>query len=303
MTNREMEKLIKHFEDKGYMVHNFLHQAGKIPWHPFKDYFFPPKQQIFKYEKGKYIETLDNSKQVLLGVNVVDLKAFQLWDQVYARDPYYQARLKNTIIVGLSSAPKDKIAYKSFILSFGKDVLEHLRFDLFLCAPTKNNYHCYTGSEDGQKILDDLGYKDYEHINFIGPFHEGQLDKAAIDIREKLKNREVKKIWDDLGKRCIECGRCTYVCPCCYCFEITDDEKGNRYREWSNCFQHEFSEVAGDHKFIHSTAQRIFFYYYHKFVRDMDKYNMPGCVGCNRCSNACPVGIDINKVIKQIKES
>ena len=303
MTSKEMEKFIKFFEKKDFKVHNFLHQAGLIPWHPFKDYFFPPKQQMFKYEKGRYKETLDNSKQVLLGINVVDLKAFQYWDQVFAKDSYYQARLKNTIIVGLSGAPKDKISYKSFILSFGKDVLEHLRFDLFLCCPKKGTYLVYTGSEEGQKLLDEFGYKNYEHINYRGPFHEGALDEAALEIRAKLKNKMVKKIWDDLGKRCIECGRCSYVCPCCYCFEISDDEKGNRFREWSNCFQSEFSEVAGGHKFQTNTAQRLFFYYYHKFVRDMDKYNIPGCVGCGRCTKACPVGIDINKVIKQIKES
>ncbi|MFH1781228.1 MAG: 4Fe-4S dicluster domain-containing protein, partial [Patescibacteria group bacterium] len=255
------------------------------------------------YKDGKYKDTRDRSKQVLLGINVVDLKAISFWDQVFAKDAYYQARIKNTIIIGASKAPKDKIEYKSFILSFGKDVLEHIRFDIFLCCPKGNGFHVYTGSEDGQKILDAFGYSDYEHINYIGPFHEGSLDESAIEIREKLKNRYVKKIWDDLGKRCLECGKCSYVCPCCYCFEIKDDAEGNRCREWSNCFQHEFSQVAGNHKFINSTAQRMFFYYYHKFVRDMDKYNMPGCVGCGRCTKACPVGIDINKVIKQIKES
>lgn len=303
MTKKELQKLVKYFRDEGYAVHDFLAQAGSIPPEPFKKYFFPPRQRIFKYENGRYRETLDRSKQVLLGVNVVDLKAFQLWDQVYARDPYYQARLKNTVIVGASRAPRDRIEYKSFILSFGRDVLEHLRFDMFVCCLSEGEYRMFTGSEEGQKILDRIGHKDYEHVNFVGPFHEGELDRAAIEIRDKLKNRVVKKIWDDLGERCIECGQCAYVCPCCYCFEIRDDEKGNRYREWSNCFQPEFSEVAGRHKFINSTAQRMLFYYYHKFVRDMEKYNMPGCVGCNRCTNACPVGIDINKVIKRIKES
>lgn len=280
-----------------------MEYEGKLPPEPFKKYFFPAKQKILKYDRGNYEEVLDESKQVLLGVNVVDLKAIQFLDQVYAKDPYYQERVKNTILIGLSSGPKDKIKFKSFVMNFGAEVLEHIRFDLFLCRRKGNGFHVFTGSEDGQRILDEFKYKDFEHINYRGPFHEGEIDKSALDIREKLKNKYVKKIWDELGAKCIECGKCSYVCPCCYCFEIKDDANGDRFREWSNCFQHEFSEVTGDHKFINSTAERLFFYYYHKFVRDMEKFNMPGCVGCGRCTRACPVGIDINKVIKQILNS
>ena len=111
--------------------------------------------------------------------------------------------------------------------------------------------------------------------------------------------------------KCIECGKCSLVCPTCFCYEVFDQPElekntGTRQRRWSSCFYADFSEVAGPEsdkmkpKFLKNTKHRIRFWYEHKFVRCPDQFSVSGCVGCGRCSKVCPVGIDIKKVLQEI---
>ncbi|MFH1392577.1 MAG: 4Fe-4S dicluster domain-containing protein [bacterium] len=119
-------------------------------------------------------------------------------------------------------------------------------------------------------------------------------------IKKKMQKKFNKKLWSELGKKCIECGQCTMVCPTCFCFRFEDSSDKKRKLLPDSCFYHDFSEITGNYKFLNNTAKRIYFWYYHKFVRIPEEHNLPGCVECGRCTKACPVGIDIKKVLKEI---
>jgi len=50
------------------------------------------------------------------------------------------------------------------------------------------------------------------------------------------------KCWrnlEEIGNRCIECGGCTYVCPACTCFTVSDRQASanevERVRIWDSC--------------------------------------------------------------------
>jgi ferredoxin len=307
-----------------------------VPFYSFKRFFIPEEEKLFEY-KGHYLkpEQAAPKNTALIGMNLLDLKSILLYDQVFEKDPYYQARRRHTLVVGHSLIPD--MSQNIFEQKFEEDVLEHLSFDIFLARmlpdkvlPKKGairakniteekvpeEYAVFSGSALGQKILSEFGYKNYINIQFSGPVREGKLDERMLKIKDKLENKHNQKIWDELGARCIECGKCTVVCPTCFCFRIDDraslgDGVGERKRCWDSCFYQEFSEVAAPstssgqvgHKFLNDTAKRIHFWYFHKFARIPGEFNFMGCVGCRRCAAVCPVGIDIAEVLNDIEKS
>lgn len=275
------------------------------PIYSFKKFFLPPWQKMMEFKNNKTVRVKNpDIKTVLLGIHFYDLKAFTLLSQVFEKDPYFQKKLRNTALIGQTPTPAEDENYQKF----EEDVLEHLRFDVFL--ETKSSYNqktfkIFTGSEKGQLLLDGFGYKDYENIEYAGPVPEEGLDALHKSLIEKVAKSRNSKIWKELGQKCIDCGKCVIVCPTCFCFKMLDEIKKDsavRCRQWDTCFYEEFSEVAGGHKFLDSTEKRIYNYYDHKFVRIPKEYGMQGCVGCGRCAEVCPANINIAENIKRIIE-
>ncbi|MFA6215390.1 MAG: 4Fe-4S dicluster domain-containing protein [Patescibacteria group bacterium] len=280
--------------------------TADLPLHSFKRVLVPPAEALFDYQNGKLKPGIKAPAQVIFGLTIPDLKAVTFLDQVFAKDNYFQERMKKALVIGHSLVPK--AGYQFFIQHFTEDILEHLKFDIFL-AVQKDSFIVYTGSKDGQKVLDDFGDKSYQHIEYVGPIREEGPDAQMLKIKEKFY--ENPEIWQELGRRCIECGKCTLVCPTCFCFDIFDQpglkaSGGQRCRAWATCFYADFSEVAGVEidrkkpKFLPTTADRIRFWYEHKFVRCPKEFSLAGCVGCGRCTKVCPVGIDIKETLQKI---
>ncbi len=279
---------------------------GQVTYYSWRKYFLAASETLFNIH-GDVLKKIKFSKrQVLIGPTILDLKALDLYNQVFKDDAYYQERKRNTIIIGQALAPKDERELVEFQGRFEENILEHVQFDIFL-EKRNGKVKIITGSEDGQKLLEKFGYRDYENVAYAGPLQEGKIDEEMLAIKEKMEKSYNTALWKDLGARCIDCGKCTLVCPTCYCFRMIDEEKvqsgeARRKREWDTCFFPEFSRIAGGYKFLNSTEKRIYFWYEHKFVRDPAMYNMRGCVGCGRCTAACPVGINIKENIECIKE-
>ncbi|MFA5188037.1 MAG: 4Fe-4S dicluster domain-containing protein [Patescibacteria group bacterium] len=320
-----------------YNVEGYLHLAelknakdfylgSELPLDSWKWYMLPPYQKMFDYEGQNFKESLPvlaeaRSKiksQIFLGVSILDLQALTLLNQVFEQDPYYQEIKKKTLVIGTSHVPKENF-YKYFA-KFEEDKLEHLQFDIFL-AVQKNDFKIYTGSEDGQRLLDKFsakggsasggGYKNYQHIEYAGPIREEGLDAQMVSVMDGMQNFHNQKIWDDLGKRCIQCGKCTIACPVCFCFRIYDQsnlakDSGSRNRCWDTCFYNEFTQVAGPapsapkHRLMTTTAQKIYFWYEHHFVRTPATFSLPGCVECGRCTRTCPADIDVFQTQRDI---
>ncbi|MBI4709430.1 MAG: 4Fe-4S dicluster domain-containing protein [Candidatus Portnoybacteria bacterium] len=286
----------------------------RLPFYSFKRFFVPEAEGLFKYRNEKLLdEPAQSDKIAFFGMNVLDLRSTLLYDQVFREDVCYQQRRSNFLVIGHNIMPNLGPAVKPQV--FDENMLEHLSFDIFFLA-LKNSigregardYAVFAGSPKGQKVLDNFGYKDYIKVEFKGLVKEGLIIERMQMLKDKLENHHSPKIWEELGKRCIECGKCTIACPTCFCFRIDDEPalkegEGERERCWDSCYYQEFSEVSGGHKFLDNTAGRIHFWYFHKFARIPKEYNMLGCVGCRRCAAVCPVGIDIKEVLRNIEQS
>ena len=301
----------KQISIKGITRPKELDLSNRLPLYSFKKYLIPPKEILFEYAGQQFKSQLVSKKQALFGMSIFDLKALLLYNHVFEKDPYYQARRQNTLIIGQVRMPPPQFpSFQIWQEKYEEDVLEHLQFDIFLGSQRKNgkgiNFRIYTGTRIGQEILESFGYKNYEHIQFAGPIKEEGVEPQILEVREKMSKYFNPKIWEKLGKICIECGKCSLVCPTCFCFDMKDEpdlkkSQGVRTRRWTTCFYEDFSEIAGGHKFLATTSEKIHNWYWHKFVRIPDEYSFPGCVGCSRCSMVCPAGIDICKVLSSIR--
>lgn len=282
-----------------------LDLSGRIPENSYKEYLLPFEEDILIFDKNKVKEVKEKIiPQALIGITQLDLKAIALFDQIFKRDPYYQRRRRNTILIGFSLAPEEIAEYKKFFVYFEENVLEHLVFDIFITKLNPREFRIYTGSYKGQRILENLPYKNYEHIQFAGLIPEEGLDRRMLALRKKVALSSNHKIWKELAKICLACGKCSLVCPTCFCFNLKDkfiaSSKAKKIRQLTSCFYTDFSEIAGGYKFLDTLDKRLYFWYYHKFVRIPDELSLPGCVGCLRCVKACPVGIDLRKVLNSL---
>ena len=112
------------------------------------------------------------------------------------------------------------------------------------------------------------------------------------------------------GERCLSCRICTYVCPTCRCFDVTDrvvaERAGvtriERIRAWDACTSTNYRRIAGGHNPRPTKPERLRNRFYCKFCYYPEDFGPLGCVGCGRCIVSCPVDIDITEVLQDVAE-
>lgn len=281
--------------------------SGRVPNNTFKQLFLPYEEELFSFKKDK-IEKNDKKveSKAAFGMTVLDLKALGLFDLVFSKDPYYLAKREANIVIGISSgAPADYEEYKVFSMNKEENILEHVPFDIFIEKNKENEFKIYSGSAKGRKVLKNTGINIFENVQFAGLIQEEGPDERMLKLMPIVKGSEDNPVWDEIAKICTACGKCSTACPTCFCFDLLDESQGNKKiskkRVWGNCFYPEFSQVAGDKKFVDSVKQKLFFWYEHKFSRTPTDYKVPGCVSCMRCFKVCPVGINIMEVLRKLE--
>lgn len=259
---------------------------------PPKEYLLPPHEVLFEFDGDKTKQTMA-IKTILFGLSLEDLEGVFLLSKVFEypiSDEAYKKQWRNTNIIAVDrfSPPKN------------------IPFDLYLMKLNGKRYAGFAGSKEGQKLLKNKLFKS-QNIKVPSVkkspdpiFSDKDLSKAV----EKSKNH---KVWGELAEICFGCGICSYVCPLCYCFETNDEidfkesEKlcGRRCRNWDSCMLEHFSETT-HHNFRPELSDRIYNWYFHKFVRMPREYGFSGCVDCNRCVIFCPAKINYRKVLEEV---
>lgn len=133
------------------------------------------------------------------------------------------------------------------------------------------------------------------------------LADAPRRLAERFTDNE---FWAEQTAKCLSCGACTYMCPTCQCFNITDEgdpaspQGGRRIRTWDYCMSPLFTREASGHNPRAAKAARMKNRVSHKY-RYTPEYaeGKFSCTGCGRCIVRCPVSLDIREiVIKAIEE-
>ena len=110
-----------------------------------------------------------------------------------------------------------------------------------------------------------------------------------------------KDFWHAESAPCLACGVCTYLCPTCHCFSITDETAGRngvRLRSWDTCMASLYTLEASGHNPRTQKAARLRNRVGHKFayfLRNND--GVISCCGCGRCIKSCPSSVDIRQIV------
>jgi len=283
-------------------------RGGKLP---FKQYFFPPKQELFTKTAKAGIKTEKPPKKfVVFGLRLPDLEALTYLDEIMKNpneDFFYLQNREQSVVIGtikeeVDAAPGGDIIFQE--IGDGKHkVWQNTDKGKKLVKKYKKFFEecktCETKEEDAPQIPDNESLSEWSQSMRALLLNPELLAKAVEWSRDH-------PIWDELGERCLGCGICTYVCPLCHCFSIEDsvglDDKCKRCRKWDACTLPGFAKITGGHDFRPSIKERYYNWFYHKFVRAYNEYGKSQCVGCGRCKKFCPASIDIKEVLERILE-
>ena len=124
------------------------------------------------------------------------------------------------------------------------------------------------------------------------------LSKAARRLEERFTDVD---FWTEQTAKCLSCGACTYMCPTCQCFNISDEGttlEGRRLRSWDNCMSPLFTREASGHNPRTAKALRMRNRVSHKYwYAPDDSDGRFACTGCGRCIKQCPVSLDIREIV------
>jgi len=304
-----------------YEVITSFDEYDNTPWLPTisaKGKIYPQCDRLFEYNKADTGIVLKENgitnNFIIFGCRPCDAKGFSLLDKLFAwggyRDEYYFSRRDKTTIISISCTTPQLTCFCNSFKDSGPT--NKTGSDLLL-TPMNDMYFVEVVTEKGKRIIEENKYfepatgKDVTKKQKIEQFMaEGMPKMIKLDeIKKILDNAFESPYWDTVHLPCLKCNICTFICPTCYCFDISDSPmgymNGERNRIWDSCMSESFTKMAGGVNPRSDSKKRFRQRVMHKFRYHVDNFNEYLCTGCGRCIKYCPVGVDIREVLEGVK--
>lgn len=293
-----------------------------IPRLSAKGIVFPQTETLLKFSGGnpehplKLEEAVEAPETVVFGVRPCDAHGIAIIEQAFTQssyqDPYFKARRANTTLIAVSclrppaetcfcpsvgGGPTDSKGVDLLLTKIGEDLVAEAitpKGEVIL----ESEFFQPAGADISDK-LNQTKQKASEKMTDCPDF--GDNKKLA----QKLEQLFISDYWQTTAGACISCRICTYLCPTCHCFNITDEMgvcKGKRIRTWDGCLSCQYNREASGHNPRGAKFQRYRNRINHKFSYLVTNYGIYGCVGCGRCIRHCPSSLDIREVVKKALE-
>ncbi len=299
---------------------------AEIPINPIKQVVFPHIDAFLRYRYERKSREVSiglsdpSEAKALLGVRSCDLEGLLCLDrfflgQEFVDEMYRRHRRRLFIVSNTCVRPFSQC----FCVCTDSGPAPREGFDLNLIA-LQDGWLVEVGSERGETVARELGWKEApaeasDWKQSIVDASVRSFDGLAVENKawiSRVTNRITtgfvrEGTWDFIGKQCLECGACSFVCPSCSCFNVEDvAEMGSddwvRLRCWDSCAYEGYTRMAGDHnprKPVEDRRNKRFFC--KLSYSQAKKYLRPGCVGCGRCSWVCPGDIGLPNVVTYIR--
>lgn len=296
------------------------------PYHPPKRFVLPQIERIMRIRRANGSFAVEPSyweqKRAIFGIRSCDVAGIYHLDRFFLgrefRDIYYEKRRQNLFLVNVvCTDPVRDINDECYCLCSDTGPAARDHFDLQLMDLGEGEFMAVAGSPAGEALFAEPIFK---HGNQA---HIDRRRAILAEVRKRFKvttgwfsatvryvsqGKILEKTWEEIGQRCLECGGCTYVCPACTCFTVSDRQMENgeveRVRLWDACALGGFTRMAGGHnprKAVHDRRNRRFFRKLaHYFIQ---RELAVACVGCGRCAAVCHGDIGMPSVVEMIRRA
>ncbi len=274
-----------------------------------KELFLPRTEVIYEFDGQDFIEEFPrDEKRVIFGIRPCDCRALTMLDRVFdsdrIKDPFYTARRANTVLIALAC---NRPLSTCFCTALGGDPFGEEGADVIL-GDAGDSLAAKALTPKGEEFLKSYNKFFSKKASFNW---QEQAKKARAKIASdlpleesqlRLKERFEDDLWDAVSRKCLGCGTCSYYCPTCYCFDLTDEKTatgGRKIRRWDCCMSASFTLHASGHNPRPVNAPRLRQKIMHKFSYFAEEHGVDSCVGCGRCVRNCPVNLDIRQLLAE----
>lgn len=258
-----------------------------------KSLFFPKRRPVAEYHEDKQWDltpvALPRKPRVIMGVRTCDIAGLLFVDKVFLggqhKDALYEAERKRTTLIGMVC---DEMGLHCHCTDRGMSPDNADGMDMVFIR-VKEGFLFRALTEKGKKLFTAAVLKDTEEKSVRRTW---PTDKYPIASPDEFMTMYNDSVWHELSDICLTCGACTYECPTCVCFLVSDERyqgKGERVTVWDSCQLTSYARMAGGHNTRKTPASRVRNRTLDKFSYSHKRYGRISCTGCGRCVAVCPI--------------
>lgn len=295
------------------------------PYYPPKRFVFPPIEHLLTVQREngdlRIEPAYEERKRAIFGIRSCDVAGIDHLDRFYLgrerADIYYEKRRRNLFLVNFVCTDlQQDITDDCFCICTDTGPAARDHFDLQL-MDLGDEFMAVAGTAAGEGLLANPIFrkgtaahlaKRHNILQEVRRSFKQTTSWFSATVRYISQGKVLDKAWEEIGNRCLECGACTYVCPACTCFTVSDRQVSaheiERVRTWDSCALAGFTRMAGGfnpRRAVHDRRNRRFFrkLAHHFIQRELSM----ACVGCGRCVEVCHGDIGMPTVVEMIRRA
>jgi sulfhydrogenase subunit beta (sulfur reductase) len=273
----------------------------------FGNFRLPPKREFFPQCEAIEQKVPDEG-MVIFGIRPCDAQALASLDMVFIDDrfvdPHYKKKRDNTLVISLACETPEVSCFCTSTgdgpaAKNGSDIIAfHLKTSLIFEPITKKGEAFLL---QNKKLFREPSAKELQaRVKQEDDCKKVMPRVPVTDVAAAIGKKDSPAFWNAIAETCLSCGACTFLCPTCHCFDLSDEatSQGSRkLRTHDACMFAAFSREASGHNPRPKPSDRMRQRIMHKLSYTQENFGRVFCVGCGRCVRFCPSNIDIRETV------